>query len=105
MNRSGNPLQGLIRSLGFAVQVFASAEEFMSSEQLRATTCLILDIRMPGMLAPEVQRWLAHYHEIPILFITACGDDEAAHGPQGRQCRLFIKAFECGSYWMQPARL
>jgi FixJ family two-component response regulator len=72
-------LQGLIRSVGFAVQVFASAEEFMSSKQLRATTCLILDMRMPGMLGPELQRWLAaNHHDIPIIFITARGDDEAA---------------------------
>ncbi|MBO0797398.1 MAG: response regulator, partial [Blastocatellia bacterium] len=41
-------LQGLIRSLGFAVEVFAMAEEFLNSDQLGKTDCVILDVRMPG---------------------------------------------------------
>jgi FixJ family two-component response regulator len=72
-------LLGLIRSVGFAVQGFASAEEFINSNQLRSTACLILDVRMPGMRGPELQRWLAdNRHDIPIIFITAHGDDEEA---------------------------
>ena len=72
-------LQGLIRSVGFAVQGFASAEEFMNSDRLQRTSCLILDVRMPGMHGPELQRWLAkNHHDIPIIFITAHGDDEEA---------------------------
>ena len=72
-------LLGLIRSVGFAVQGFASAEEFINSNQLRSTACLILDVRMPGMRGPELQRWLAdNHHDIPIIFITAHGDDEEA---------------------------
>ena len=72
-------LQGLIRSVGFAVQGFASAEEFIKSDRLNSTACLILDVRMPGMHGPELQRWLAtNHHDIPIIFITAHGDDEEA---------------------------
>jgi FixJ family two-component response regulator len=72
-------LQGLIRSVGFAVQGFASAEEFIQSDRLNSTACLILDVRMPGMHGPELQRWLAmNHHDIPIIFITAHGDDEEA---------------------------
>jgi FixJ family two-component response regulator len=72
-------LLGLIRSVGFAVQGFASADEFINSNQLRSTACLILDVRMPGMRGPELQRWLAdNHHDIPIIFITAHGDDEEA---------------------------
>jgi FixJ family two-component response regulator len=72
-------LQGLLRSVGFAVKVFDSAESFMTSEHLHNTNCLILDVRMPGMRGPELQRWLAvKEHDIPIVFITAHGDDAEA---------------------------
>jgi len=70
-------LRGLIRSVGFAVKVFASAEEFLNSDHLRNTDCLILDVRMPGMNGLELQRQLAATNrKIPVIFITAHGDDE-----------------------------
>jgi FixJ family two-component response regulator len=70
-------LGGLIRSVGFAVKVFASAEEFLNSDHLRNTDCLILDVRMPGMNGLELQRQLAASHcKIPVIFITAHGDEE-----------------------------
>jgi FixJ family two-component response regulator len=70
-------LGGLIRSVGFSVKVFASAEEFLNSDHLRNTDCLILDVRMPGMNGLELQRQLAaSYCKIPIIFITAHGDEE-----------------------------
>ena len=69
-------LQGLIRSAGFAVRVFASAEEFMDWDHLRDTACLILDVRLPGLSGPELQRKLAaDGTEIPVIFMTAHGDD------------------------------
>src|ERR671925_1269287 len=71
-------LQGFIRSLGFAVEGFALAEEFLKSDYLRKTDCLILDVRMPGMNGLELQRQLtANHYQIPVVFITAHGDDEA----------------------------
>ena len=71
-------LRGLIRSVGFRVEAFASAEEFSNSEQLHATDCLILDVRMPGMTGLELQRHLAaSEHDIPIIFITAHASDES----------------------------
>jgi FixJ family two-component response regulator len=71
-------LQGLIRSVGFAAEVFASAEEFLKSDHLHDTHCLILDVRMPGMNGLELQRHLAASHcEIPVIFITAHGDAAA----------------------------
>ena len=71
-------LQGLIRSVGFAVAVFASAEEFLNSERLLDTRCLILDVRMPGMSGLELQRRLAASHcDIPVIFITGHGDEAA----------------------------
>ena len=71
-------LSGLIRSVGFGVMVFASAEEFLNSSHLSDTNCLILDVRMPGMNGLELQRRLAASHRsIPVIFITAHGDEEA----------------------------
>jgi FixJ family two-component response regulator len=59
------------------VKVFASAEEFLTSDRLPDTDCLILDVRMPGMNGLELQRRLAASHmSIPVIFITAHGDEE-----------------------------
>ena len=71
-------LQCLIRSFGFVVEAFASAEEFLNSDHLPKTRCLILDMRMPGMNGLELQRRLAASHcEVPVIFITAHGDEAA----------------------------
>jgi FixJ family two-component response regulator len=71
-------LSGLIRSVGFGVMVFASAEEFLASNRLLDADCLILDVRMPGMSGIDLQRQLAASHtSIPVIFITAHGDEEA----------------------------
>ena len=70
-------LDGLLRSVGFAVKVFASAEEFLNSNHLRDTDCLLLDVRMPGMNGIDLQRHLVASHsEIPVSFITAHGSEE-----------------------------
>ena len=70
-------LQGLIRSFGFAVEAFASAEEFLNSYSLPDTRCVILDVRMPGMNGLELQRRLAaEFREIPVILITAHGAGE-----------------------------
>jgi FixJ family two-component response regulator len=70
-------LARLIRSVGFGVQVFGSAEEFLSADQSREADCLILDIRMAGMSGLELQRELSRSNrELPIVFITAHGSDD-----------------------------
>ena len=70
-----NALQGLMKAVGFPVQAFASAEEFLNSGQQHQTACLIADIRMPGMSGLELQARLNSEHRrIPIIFITAHGD-------------------------------
>lgn len=70
-------LQGLLESIGFDVETFASATAFLGSEHLPRTDCLILDVRMPVMRGPDLQRELARRgHDIPIVFITAHGDEE-----------------------------
>jgi FixJ family two-component response regulator len=69
-------LPDLLREFGFAAQVFASAEEFLASDSLGETSCLILDLAMPGMSGPDLQRELTHRRQdIPIVFITAHGDE------------------------------
>jgi FixJ family two-component response regulator len=74
-------IKSLLRSVGFGADVFASAEEFLRSDRLKDTTCLILDVRMPGMNGLELQERLASLeYKIPIIFITAhVSDQEARH--------------------------
>lgn len=69
-------LPDLIRSFGFDASAFSSAEEYLASDALERTDCLLLDIAMPGMTGPELQRELAlRGHVIPIVFITALLDE------------------------------
>ena len=69
-------LPDLIREFGFAAQSFSSAEEFLDSDYVGKTRCLILDVAMPGMSGPDLQRELMRRrHAIPIIFITAHRDE------------------------------
>ena len=69
-------LPDLLREFGFAVQAFSSAEEFLASNFVCETKCLILDVAMPGMSGPDLQRELMlRRKEIPIIFITAHGGE------------------------------
>ena len=67
----------LLRSCKFNVKALASAEEFLNSDCLAETACLILDVRMPGMNGLELQRQLAVSNSgLPIIFITAHEDED-----------------------------
>jgi FixJ family two-component response regulator len=69
-------LPDLLRELGFSAQAFSSAEEFLASDQVGQTRCLILDISMPGMTGPDLQRELKlRGQKIPIVFITGNRDE------------------------------
>ena len=69
-------LPDLLREFGFEVRAFPSAEEFLTSDCVDQTKCLILDIGMPGMTGPELQQELKNRRqEIPIIFITAQRDE------------------------------
>ena len=69
-------LPDLLKEFGFSVEAFSSAEEFLASDSVRKTRCLILDVAMPGMTGPDLQRELARRGQsIPIVFITAHKDD------------------------------
>jgi FixJ family two-component response regulator len=68
-------LPDLLRELGYDARAFASAQEFLHSGSLEETDCLILDIAMPGMSGPELQRELIRRGEkVPIVFFTAQQD-------------------------------
>ncbi|HXC69899.1 MAG TPA: response regulator [Pyrinomonadaceae bacterium] len=68
-------LPDLLREFGFEAQTFSSAEEFLASESVADTNCLLLDVAMPGMTGPDLQRELkSREHSIPIVFITAQRD-------------------------------
>ena len=68
-------LPDLVRLLGFAARAFPSAEAFLASEFVGETRCLLLDIAMPGMSGPDLQRVLVNRRQmIPVIFITASRD-------------------------------
>jgi FixJ family two-component response regulator len=68
-------LPDFLKEFGFEAQTFSSAEEFLASESVAETHCLVLDVAMPGMTGPDLQRELTRRHRlIPIVFITAHRD-------------------------------
>ena len=70
-------MQRLIFSLGYATATFASAEEYLLSDRLQDTSCLITDIKMHGMSGVEMQRRLiADGYRTPIIFMTAFPEEE-----------------------------
>jgi FixJ family two-component response regulator len=83
-------LPDLLRECGFAAEAFSSAEEFLASDLLGKTQCLVLDIAMPGMTGPDLQQELARRRlEIPVIFITAHTDETV------RPRMLELGAVEC----------
>jgi FixJ family two-component response regulator len=83
-------LPDLLKELGYSVRAFSSAEEFLASDCVGETGCLILDIAMPGMTGPDLQQDLTvRGQEIPIIFITAQADEAV------RQRALGQGAVEC----------
>lgn len=68
-------LGSVMKAAGFATEAFASAEEFLTSPHRQNTTCLILDVRLPGMSGIELQKRLLDAKcPVPIVFLTAHGD-------------------------------
>jgi FixJ family two-component response regulator len=71
----------LLEELGYAPRAFSSAEQFLASDVVSQTDCLILDVMMPGMTGPELQSELKlRGYDIPIVFITANRDDSLRRG-------------------------
>ncbi|MBV8570320.1 MAG: response regulator [Acidobacteriaceae bacterium] len=90
-------LEGLMRSAGLSVRVFASAQQFLNSPHLHKTACLVLDVRMPGMNGTEL-----HHHllsdgcNVPVIFITAHASDQdtRARALSDGAVAYLIKPFE-----------
>ena len=69
-------LPDLLKEFGFDARTFSSGQEFLNSDCVGKTQCLILDVAMPGMSGPDLQRELKiRRQEIPIVFITAHRDE------------------------------
>jgi FixJ family two-component response regulator len=68
-------LPDLLKEFGFSVRTFSSALEFLASDCLRQTKCLVLDVAMPGMTGPDLeQELIRRRQQIPIIYITASRD-------------------------------
>jgi FixJ family two-component response regulator len=81
--------KGLVRSLGYVAATFVSAEEFLQSDSVRDTSCLISDVQMSGLSGVDLQgRLNAAGHHVPIIFITAF--------PEERIRSRVLKAGACG---------
>jgi FixJ family two-component response regulator len=78
-------LPDLLRQLGFASEAFSSAEAFLASDVLSQTSCLLLDIVMPGMSGPDLEAELTQRRQtIPIVFITGHGENTVVPGVLAR---------------------
>ena len=88
-------LPDLLKELGFAARAFSSAEAFLDSDSVDETKCLILDIAMPGMSGPDLQRELKPRHqEIPIVFITAVEMTRFVRSCSKRRRRVLVQAIQ-----------
>src|ERR1700751_1599429 len=90
-------VQRLLKSAGFSVQSFASAEDFLNSGRQHETGCLIADIRMPGISGLDLQAKLnADQCPIPTIFITAHGDEDLRlQAMRGGAVKFMVKPFDC----------
>src|SRR5258707_12430056 len=68
-------LESLVRSAGFKVDTFASAQDFLDHRKADGPSCLVLDVRLPGLSGLDLQKRIIEANrEIPIIFITGHGD-------------------------------
>ena len=76
--QSREALAGLMRAMGFTIETFASAVDFLASANVRHTSCLIVDVQMPRMTGTELHsRLVGSGYNIPTILITAYPDDVA----------------------------
>ena len=88
--------KGFVRSLGYSAAAFSSAEEFLNSDRLNDTSCLIADVQMPGLSGVELQHHLIQQgHRLPIIFVTAHPEDRIrTHVLAGRGSRFSEQAVQ-----------
>jgi FixJ family two-component response regulator len=99
-------VQRLLKSAGLPVRSFASAEDFLKPGQQQETGCLIADIQMPGMSGLDLQAKLnAEHCPIPIIFITAHGDEEMRlQAMRGGAVKFLAKPFD-GAILLESVRV
>jgi FixJ family two-component response regulator len=82
-------LPDLLQEFGYQSDVYQSAQQFLAADRLESYACLVLDISMPGMSGIELQHEIGRRNrQIPIVFITAHGDEDV-------RCRLRSDKVEC----------
>jgi len=88
-------LRGLFRSVGYAARGFASGADFLQSDDLPRTDCVVLDARMPGMTGLDVQRRLISSRpDLPVIFMTAHDDAQTrSHALSDGAVGYLIKPF------------
>jgi FixJ family two-component response regulator len=98
-------LERLIKSDGFRTECFASAEDFIKAGDYEETSCIILDLRLPGMSGMELQHYLATEHDcIPIVFVSAHDEPETRYeAMQAGAIGFFSKPFN-GEALMEAVR-
>ena len=85
-------MRNLLRSVGFRVETFASAEEFLRSAERENTGCLVLDLRMTGMSGLDLLRHLAvERSRVAVVVLTALGDEETRHRSLQAGAVAFLK--------------
>jgi FixJ family two-component response regulator len=91
-SRVRESLASLIESAGFTARVFSLAKEFLQEDYLAGTSCLITDVRMPGMDGLDLQRCVRlERPELPVIFITAHHDDEVERCAIAQGAAFFIR--------------
>jgi FixJ family two-component response regulator len=85
-------IRSLLRSLGFTVEMFSSAEDLLGSVRLDDIACLIVDVRLPGMSGVDLQRQLlAAQRKLPVIFISAHDDPAAQRQAVARGALAFLR--------------
>ena len=95
-------LPDLLREFGFAARAFSSGQEFLSSDDVDETRCLILDVAMPGMSGLEVQEELKRRGQaIPVIFITGQKDEEIRKQAFSQGAVKFLYKPVSDSAWLE----
>ena len=91
-------IQSVLESAGFEAALFASAEEFLASGAVSSTTCIVADMRLPGIDGIELQKRIRQQRPLsPVIFITAHDDDDIRERAlRGGAIDFMVKPFDAG---------